>query len=129
MKKKISSRVIVILIALILVIQFFRPERNTSSSVSQTAIEQQYAISEEVQGILKTSCYDCHSNNTVYPWYSNIQPFAWWQQNHVNEGKKELNFDEFGNYDVKKKKHKLEEFLEMLEKDEMHLGSYTLVHQ
>jgi len=79
--------------------------------------------------VLKTSCYDCHSNSTAYPWYNNIQPVAWWLNKHVNNGKKHLNFSEFGNYDTKKANHKLDEIVETLEKNEMPLFSYVIVHQ
>lgn len=113
----------------LVIIQFFRPEKNLKFSASANAIDLHYAIPKDVAGLLRTSCYDCHSNNTVYPWYSNIQPFAWWLQNHVNEGKRELNFDEFEGYDSKKKKHKLDEVIEMIQEDEMPLASYTLIHR
>lgn len=123
------KKALLIIAILILVIQLFRPDKNISTSTSPNSIEAHYPVSNEIGVILRRSCYDCHSNNTAYPWYSNIQPFAWWLQSHVNEGKHELNFDEFNNYDVKKKKHKLDEVIETIEKDEMPLTSYTLIHR
>jgi len=129
MRKQKIRGILILLIILVLVIQFFRPERNISTSASSAAIVNQYPISEEIQGILKNSCYDCHSNNTVYPWYSNIQPFAWWQKSHVEEGKSELNFDEFGRYDLQKQRHKLDEVIEVIQNDEMPLSSYTIIHR
>ena len=125
MFKKTALTIVIVLIA----IQFFRPERNIAVSGSVNAINLHYPVSNAIKGLLRTSCYDCHSNTTIYPWYSNIQPFAWWQQSHVVDGKKELNFDEFNSYDVKRKKHKLDEVIEVIEKDEMPLGSYTLIHR
>jgi len=122
-------KILIAIAILLVVIQFFRPEKNIAVAPSSNAIELHYAIPKEIAGLLRTSCYDCHSNNTVYPWYSNIQPFAWWQQSHVIDGKKELNFDEFNSYDVKRKKHKLDEVIEMIQEDEMPLGSYTLIHR
>lgn len=122
-------KVLLIFAILMLVIQFFRPERNISPSVSPNAIEANYQVPKEIGVLLRTSCYDCHSNNTVYPWYSHIQPFSWWLQNHVNDGKEELNFDQFNTYSIKKKKHKLDEVVEVIEKDEMPLSSYTLIHR
>ncbi len=116
-------------VILIVVIQFFRPEKNIATSVLPNAIDRHYPVPREIRAILRSSCYDCHSDNTVYPWYSNVQPFAWWHQNHVNEGKKELNWDEFNSYNAKKKKHKLDEVIEVIEKDEMPLSSYTLIHR
>lgn len=78
--------------------------------------------------MIHTSCYDCHSNNTTYPWYSEIQPVAWWLADHVKEGKSELNFSEFATYTAKKGDHKLDEFIKMLKEGEMPLTSYTLIH-
>lgn len=125
MVKKIA---IGLLIALV-IIQFFRPARNISTEKSPNDITNKYAVPVSVQEILKTSCNDCHSNNTVYPWYANIQPVAWWLADHVNEGKRELNFSEFSTYSPKKAHHKLEEVIEMVKEGEMPLQSYTIIHQ
>jgi hypothetical protein len=78
--------------------------------------------------ILKTSCYDCHSNNTYYPWYNNIQPVAWWLKNHVDEGKRELNFSEFAAYRIGRQYRKLDEVNKQIKEGEMPLESYTLIH-
>lgn len=125
MIKKILLGLAILLVA----IQFFRPEKNIAVNPSLNAIDRNYTVTKDISGLLRTSCYDCHSNNTVYPWYSSIQPFAWWQQSHVIDGKKELNFDEFNNYDVKRKKHKLDEVIEVIQEAEMPLSSYTLIHR
>jgi hypothetical protein len=117
-----------LLIALVL-IQFIRPERNISEVPSENDIRVHYAVPAEVESILKRACFDCHSNNTYYPWYTNIQPVGWWLQNHINEGKGELNFSEFAAYSPKKADHKLEEVVEMVEEKEMPLESYTWVHK
>ncbi|MCS3869381.1 hypothetical protein J3D55_002297 [Chryseobacterium ginsenosidimutans] len=78
---------------------------------------------------MKTSCYDCHSNNTFYPWYSNIQPLKWWLSDHVNSGKRHLNFDEFNSYSQEEKLKKLDEIIETVKDGEMPLTSYTAIHQ
>lgn len=117
-----------LLIALVL-IQFIRPERNISEVPSENDIRVHYAVPAEVESILKRACFDCHSNNTYYPWYTNIQPVGWWLQNHINEGKGELNFSEFAAYSPKKADHKLEEVVELVEEKEMPLKSYTWVHK
>jgi hypothetical protein len=124
MKKKIFIGLLLLLVA----IQFIQPNKNTATEVSKNNITNKYQVPQEVATILKTSCYDCHSNNTVYPWYSNIQPGAWFIANHVNEGKSELNFDEFLSYPSRKAAHKLEEVAEVVERHEMPLSSYTLIH-
>lgn len=123
------KKIAYVLLAALVIIQFFRPARNISTAKSPNDISNKYTVPASVQEILNTSCYDCHSNNTVYPWYANIQPVAWWLADHVNEGKKELNFSEFITYSPKKAHHKLEEVIEQTKEGEMPLQSYTIIHQ
>jgi hypothetical protein len=78
---------------------------------------------------LDVGCNDCHSNLTRYPWYANIQPIASWLANHVNEGKRELNFSEFTKRKIAVQNHKFEEIIEMVKEGKMPLGSYTWVHR
>jgi hypothetical protein len=117
------------LLAALVVIQFFRPTRNEATGPQPNAIANKYAVPENVKDVLQRSCADCHSNNTVYPWYANVQPVAWWLNHHVEEGKGELNLDEFLTYSPKKAHHKLEEVIDMVKKGEMPLGSYTWIHR
>ena len=124
----IKKKILLAVILLLVIIQFIRPEKNLGSIESPNHIKYTVSVTPEVDKILKVSCYDCHSNHTEYPWYSNIQPFAWWLNDHVVEGKGELNFSEFNTYKLKRKIHKLEEVIELVEEDEMPLKSYTLLH-
>ncbi len=119
---------IVALIALI-VIQFFPKDYNISDTVPATDFIATYNPPKEVESILKASCYDCHSNNTTYPWYNKIQPVNWYLADHVDEGKSKLNFSEFGDYTAKRGNHKLEEVIKEVKNDKMPLESYTLIHQ
>ena len=123
MKKKI----LIAIAAILIIIQFIRPERNIQGAKTNY-IGNKYAVSTNVQSILDKACMDCHSNNTTYPWYTNIQPVGFWLQHHVNEGKQEINFDEFLSYSPKKAHHKLEECIEMVKEGEMPLNSYTWTH-
>ncbi|WP_374460933.1 heme-binding domain-containing protein [Chryseobacterium taeanense] len=116
------------IIILLIVIQFFDVEKNVAIAPSENAIEKHYSVPNPVQKLLKTSCYDCHSNTTVYPAYSNIQPVKWWLADHVNSGKRHLNFDEFNTYPKEKKLKKLDEIAETVRSGEMPLTSYTLIH-
>lgn len=126
MIKKILVGVAIVLFA----IQFIRPTKNQAEGVSANDISVVYpAIPKDVLKMLQTKCYDCHSNNTEYPWYANIQPVAWWLADHVEEGKEHLNFAEFKTYDTKRANHKLEEVVEEVGKGEMPLDSYTLIHR
>jgi hypothetical protein len=124
MKKKI----LLTLLAVFIIIQFIRPAKNKSSQVSANDISRHYAVPANVDAILKRSCNDCHTNNTTYPWYTNIQPVGWWMQHHVNEGKSHLNLSEFAGYAPKRQHHKLEETIEMVKEGEMPLNSYLWIH-
>ena len=125
MIKKILIGLLLVLVA----IQFIRPAKNQSAELSANDISRAYPVPADMQDLLKTSCADCHSNNTVYPWYCNVQPVAWWMANHVNDGKKELNLSEFAAYSPKKQAHKLKEVIEQVKEEEMPLNSYTWVHK
>ncbi len=127
MKKIIRIILIVILIALI-VMQFFRPEKNNGGYATVVAFETETRVSIEVASILKTNCYDCHSNQTKYPWYAEVAPFSFWLQDDIKHGKKHFNVSEWDSYSAKKKDHKLEEVIEMVEEGEMPLDSYTWLH-
>ncbi len=119
-----KKKFLYVVLAILILIQFIRPERNLGKAETENTI----FVNAEVGTILQTSCFDCHSNYTNYPWYTNIQPIGWWLNHHVDEGKEELNFSEFESYSLKRKLHKLEEIKEMVEEGEMPLSSYTLIH-
>ena len=128
MLKTILKRTLQLLILAFIVIQFFRPEKNKAADIGNNDISLVYTVPAEVQQVLKTSCYDCHSNNTVYPWYAEIQPVAWWLNDHIKHGKDELNFSAFKSYSIRRQYRKLEEINDLVKKDEMPLDSYLLIH-
>lgn len=117
------------LLVLLVIIQFIHPKKNQAAGAQPAAIGMQYAVPDSVQHILAVSCNDCHSNNTVYPWYSKLQPVDWWLNHHVNEGKEELNFDAFADYSPRKQYHKLDELIKEVKEDGMPLDSYTWIHK
>ncbi|RYZ24352.1 MAG: cytochrome C [Chitinophagaceae bacterium] len=123
------KRILLALLALLVIIQFIRPERNESAGPQAGSVLNTYPASPQVTAILEKACFDCHSNNTRYPWYSNIQPFGWWLQHHVDEGKRALNFDEFRGYNARRQVKKMEETIEQVKKGEMPLDSYTWIHK
>ncbi|HEX8677545.1 MAG TPA: heme-binding domain-containing protein [Segetibacter sp.] len=125
---KTSGIILTVVLIVLIFIQFFHPAKNISTVKSPTDIAVLHKVPVNVRTILDKACNDCHSNNTRYPWYNNIQPVAWWLDNHVQEGKAELNFNEFATYSLRKQYHKLEEVTEQVKEGEMPLGSYTLVH-
>ncbi|RYD55406.1 MAG: cytochrome C [Sphingobacteriales bacterium] len=123
------KKILIGLLVVLVMIQFIRPARNQSKAASPNDITAVYTLPDDVNQILQRSCNDCHSNYTDYPGYANIQPLGFWLQNHINEGKAELNFSEFGTYEKKKQAHKLEEVAEQVEAGEMPLGNYTAMHK
>lgn len=118
----------VLVVAVVLAIQFIPVERNVSTVPPGQSFEKTEKVPANVAAILKVSCYDCHSNNTRYPWYSVLQPGAWFMARHIKKGKEELNFDEFNNYSKRRKKAKIKSIISQIEKDEMPLKSYLLLH-
>jgi hypothetical protein len=113
----------------LVIIQFFRPAKNSSSLLSGNDITRRYPVPDSVLAVLKRSCYDCHSNNTAYPWYNRVQPVAWWLQYHVNHGKHALNFSEFGAYTATRQVHALKAISEEIKQDGMPLDSYLWIHK
>ena len=118
----------VLVVAIVLVIQVIPVERNVSTVPPGQSFERTEKVPANVAAILKVSCYDCHSNNTRYPWYSELQPGAYFMAQHIKEGKEELNLDEFNNYSKRRKKAKIKSIISQIEKEEMPLKSYLLLH-
>jgi hypothetical protein len=110
-------------------IQFIPANPNQTLAESPDDIISNYKPDASVSESLKTSCYDCHSNNTRYPWYSKIQPVRFLMDRHVNEGKEELNFSEFTTYSKRKQKSKLKSIINQIKDGEMPLRSYTVLHR
>lgn len=125
---KVLRITLLVLLAILVFMQLIPAKKNISTSEQPHQLALQYEVPQDVNLVLQKACNDCHSNNTKYPWYNNIQPVAFFLQEHIEDGKKHLNFDEFLSYTPKKQAHKLEEVVEMIEKGEMPLKSYTLIH-
>jgi hypothetical protein len=123
------KKILLVILVVIIAIQFIQPARNKSGQVLPTDISKVYTIPNQVQSVLKNACYDCHSNNTNYPWYSNIQPGGWWLASHIKRGKAELNFSEFGAYSSRKQRSKLNSIVKTIEDGTMPFPSYILIHK
>lgn len=110
--------------------QLYQPARNESYEQVNTAdFTSIYKVPKNVETILRTSCYDCHSNNTHYPLYSYIQPARFFMESHIKEGKENLNFNEWRNYSKRKQNNKLDRITKQIKSNEMPLESYTLIHK
>ncbi len=130
MKKRFSLKKISLILAItLLFIQSFRIDKSTKPVDASKDLISLTIPNAEVTQLLKTACYDCHSNQPTFPWYTNIAPVSWWIKHHIDEGSHHLNFSEWGTYELKRKNHKLDECVEMLEKYEMPMSSYTWMHQ
>jgi hypothetical protein len=125
---RILKTVLIVLLIALVVIQFFRPEKNIATGPFPKDISTVYAVPANVQPILNKACNDCHSNNTRYPWYNRIQPVAWWLHDHIEEGKRELNFNEFASYRPGKQYRKMDKVIQEVKEGGMPLGSYTIIH-
>ena len=128
--KKVFKWIGIVLVAALLIIQLVpRPEKNESILWGEEDIRNKFPMPVAVGNIMKESCMDCHSNNTRYPWYASVQPVALWLGEHIENGKKHLDFSSFAGYSPRKQFHKLEEVEEMISEGEMPLESYTVIHR
>lgn len=125
---KLFKKILLALLIIFVVMQAFRPTKNLSAN-TENDISVSYPVPDEVKTILAKACNDCHSNKTEYPWYANIQPAAFWLNDHVVDGKRHLNFNEFNKYRIAKQYKKLEECIDEVKEGEMPLESYTIIHK
>jgi hypothetical protein len=125
---RLRNKILIGIAVAFVIIQFIRPQRNKTNQSAPASFESLYSVPDTVNRTLHVSCYDCHSNNTNYPWYSNIQPVGWFLQRHITRGKAELNFDDFGTYTERKKISKLKSMMNEVSDGKMPLCSYTMIH-
>tara|TARA_B110000977_G_C11059231_1_gene485262 strand:+ start:367 stop:843 length:477 start_codon:yes stop_codon:yes gene_type:complete len=126
--KKTVKIVFIFALGALVVIQFIRPDKNEAGYEGVEHFENETKPSAQMAALLRANCYDCHSNQTSYPWYAEIAPVNYWLADHVNDGRKHFNVSAWSDYSTKKKDHKLEEVIEMVEEGEMPLDSYTWLH-
>ncbi len=112
-----------------IVIQFFQPEKNYSEPTSDDIFYQLKDIEEPIKEQLTNSCYDCHSNQTKYPFYARIAPVSWYIDNHISEGKEHLNFSDWGKYSKRERISALVDICDVLSEGSMPLKSYVKLHK
>lgn len=127
MKRALQIIALVLFLAFV-AIQFVRPDFTNPPVDAAQTLEATTQVPDDVEKILTRSCNDCHTNTTVYPWYSKIQPSAWFLAGHIRDGRHALNFSEWGTYENRRKKRKLGEVCEQVESKEMPLPSYLWIH-
>lgn len=128
MKKALKIAAVVVALAFV-VAQFFRPDRANPPVVQAETIQASMIVPADVQAVLTRSCADCHSNNTTYPWYSNVAPFSWFLADHIEHGRREINLSVWNTYSASRKEKKLTEICEQVESGEMPLPSYLWIHR
>ncbi len=126
---RLAKKILLAISVVFIAIQFIQPAHNKSGQIPATDISKTLSISVGVQAALKNACYDCHSNNTDYPWYSDIQPFGWLMANHIKQGKEALNYSEFGSYSPRRQLSKLDGIANSIRDGIMPLSSYKLMHK
>ena len=125
---KAIKKILLVLLVLFVVAQFFGPKKNLGEMASVEPFLQETNPPENVRAILKESCYDCHSNVTRYPWYNNITPVNYWMAEHINDGKKHFNASNWVGNSTKRKDKKMEGVIKLVKKKIMPISSYTLIH-
>lgn len=124
-----TKKIVLALLLLIVGVQFIQPARNQSGQVLPADFTEVYQVPQNIQAILRNACFDCHSNNTAYPWYARFQPGAWFMSSHINNGKGELNFSEFGNLSSRKQSSKLRGIANQIKDGDMPLTPYKWLHK
>jgi len=127
--KKILKYILLLVLVALVVIQFInRPER-INEPVTENDIIENLQVNADMAGLLKAACYDCHSNQPRYPWYTAVAPVSWTIAEHIEHGREELNFSEWGTYSARKRDHKLEEMVDEVGEGKMPLPSYVNMHK
>lgn len=125
---KILRWVAIATVCCFVVIQFFGPAKTNPASDASQSIETRLQVSPPVAAILNRSCNDCHSNKTRWPWYSNVAPVSWFVIDHVNEGRENMNFSEWGRYTQSDVASHLRQICREVRSGVMPLSSYTPMH-
>jgi hypothetical protein len=121
--RKIVRRGAIALLVLFAAIQLKQPDR------TNPPVESDLDAPPEVLSILRRSCYDCHSHQTDWPWYSYVAPVSWWLADHVEHARSHLNFSSWPTYDLEEQEHLFGDIREEVGEDKMPLPSYLILHR
>jgi len=127
--KRIIKLFLLFLLGVFVLMQLFPVEKPMVTMDNPNDLIGSGLVSKEVATIVQTSCYDCHSNQTNYPWYSKIAPVSWILYDHIEEGREHLNFSNWNRLEKEDKMEALDEIIEVIEEGEMPLESYLLIHR
>ena len=126
--RRLLKRLAIAAVAILALMQLYRPARTNPTVEAGSSIESRLRVNPEALSVLRQACFDCHSNETDWPWYSNVAPVSWFVIGHVDEARGHMNFSEWSRFDPRHAEHQLEEICEEVEEDRMPLPSYRLVH-
>jgi len=118
-----------VLLAALLILQFFKPEKNNAPVDPERDMLAVLAPQEHIWALIRNACYDCHSNQTIYPWYEKFSPVSWYLHKHIQDGKEDLNFSDYGQMDQADRIGVLVDFCDVLDAGTMPLQSYLLLHK
>ena len=127
-RRKLWRTIILVLLLIFVLIQFIPIDRSAPEVNPGEDFLNSYEMPVEFMTLVRDACYDCHSNESEYPWYSYVAPVSFWIQNHIDHGRKHLNYSIWTEYEIDKRMHKLEEMMDMVEEKEMPLSSYVWGH-
>lgn len=128
--RKVVKKISLLFFSILVMIQLYQPARNKSTAInSSLGFVKKYAVPRNIENILLISCYDCHSNTTIYQWYDLIQPARILVEMHIKGAKQNLNFDEWGSYSKRKQETKLDRIIKQIKADEMPIVTYTFMHR
>jgi hypothetical protein len=116
-------------VVFVVAIQAIRPARTNPPTDETRTIAARLPVNVEAAVVLKRACRDCHSNDTTWPWYSNVAPMSWLVIDHVKSGRRHFNYSEWGGYGPDKTRKLLHDICEEVQDGSMPMGSYTLVHR
>jgi len=128
MTSSVLRRAVLGVVVVGIAIQLYRPARTNPAADPAMSVTVAAAVPSDVAAVLKRSCYDCHSNESRWPWYSNVAPISWGVIGHVREGRGMFNFSEWGTYTPAKRVSLFEKVCEEVREGGMPLGSYLLLH-
>ena len=123
--KRLSLGLLVVLAGM----QLFRPDRTNPPVTAAQTVQATASVPADVDAVLKRACYDCHSSETRWPWYSAVVPMAWGVTDHVTEGRAEMNFSEWGTYPARKRAALLEKMCDEVREGRMPLKQYLWLHR
>jgi hypothetical protein len=126
--RKLLKWIVLVLAGLFVVMQLIRPARTNPPVDESRTIQAHTQLTPEAAAILNRSCNDCHSNQTRWPWYTNVAPVSWFVINHVNDGRRQMNFSDWAQYDRSEQENYLRKICREVKSGDMPIHSYLWLH-